>query len=142
MITSLSHLLNTTVCVCVCVCVCCHPIFSRRQDCGLPPGSHRRKVTQHFSSTFLLRCLPYFFSREGLSPFLSLVDRGRRILCTNELIVLHLFGFFFFFCTSALLSCGMRVIRDCRVETVRRNSSPTLSTRQSSTYQHQYCGNT
>ena len=30
------------------------------------PGSHRRKVTQDFSSTFLLRCVP-FFSREGFS---------------------------------------------------------------------------
>ena len=31
------------------------------------PGSHRRKVTQDFSSTFL-RCVPSFFSREGFSP--------------------------------------------------------------------------
>ena len=29
--------------------------------------SHRRKVTQDFSSTFLLRCMPLFFSREGFS---------------------------------------------------------------------------
>ena len=35
------------------------------------PGPHRRKVTQDFS-TFLLRCLPYFFSREGfIHPFPS-----------------------------------------------------------------------
>ena len=27
----------------------------------------RRKVTQEFSSTFLLRCMPFFFSREGFS---------------------------------------------------------------------------
>ena len=31
------------------------------------PGSHRRKATQDFSSTFLLRCLPSFLSREGFS---------------------------------------------------------------------------
>ena len=31
------------------------------------PGSHRRKVTQDFSSTFLLRCVPSCFSREGFS---------------------------------------------------------------------------
>ena len=32
----------------------------------------RRKVTQDFSSTFLLRCVPLFFSREGFShPFPS-----------------------------------------------------------------------
>ena len=41
------------------------------------PGSRRRKVTQDFSSAFvLLRRLPSFFSREGFSQvFLSLVDR-------------------------------------------------------------------
>ena len=33
------------------------------------PGSHRRKVTHDFSSTFLLRCLPYFFSREVFSRY-------------------------------------------------------------------------
>ena len=39
----------------------------------VPAGSHRRKATQDFSSTFLLRCLPYFFSRR-IQPFLSLGD--------------------------------------------------------------------
>ena len=49
-------------------CVCFFPIHS-----GHPvrwtyqPGSHRRKVTQDFSSTFFLRCVPSFFSREGFS---------------------------------------------------------------------------
>ena len=38
------------------------------------PGSHRRKVIQDFSSTFLLRCMPYF-PREKDSVVLSLVDR-------------------------------------------------------------------
>ena len=50
------------VCVlCVCVVCVCHPIYSGRQVCLLThnqPGSHRRKITQDFSSTFLLRCLP------------------------------------------------------------------------------------
>ena len=35
------------------------------------PGSHRRKVTQDLSSTFLLRCMPLFFSREGRWAFFS-----------------------------------------------------------------------
>ena len=40
------------------------------------PGLHRRKVTQ-YSSTFLLRCLPYFFSREGFSrPFPSSIVKS------------------------------------------------------------------
>ena len=34
---------------------------------GYQPGSHRRKVTRDFSSTFFLRCVPQFFSREGFS---------------------------------------------------------------------------
>ena len=32
------------------------------------PGSHRRKITQDFSSTFLLRSLPYFFVARRIQP--------------------------------------------------------------------------
>ena len=55
----------------VCVCVCFLPIYSGRQVRWMyQPGSHRRKITQDFSSTFLLRCMPLFFSREGFTvPF-------------------------------------------------------------------------
>ena len=43
---------------CVCVCVCFLPIHSGHQvRWTYQPGSHRRKVTQDFSSTFL-RCVP------------------------------------------------------------------------------------
>ena len=60
------------------------------------PGSHRRKVTQDFSSTFFLRCVPQFFSREGFShSFPS--STVSRILCTNDLIVLHPLGIFILF---------------------------------------------
>ena len=45
---------------------CFLPIHSGHQW-TYQPGSHRRKVTQDFSSTFFLRCMPYFFSREGFS---------------------------------------------------------------------------
>ena len=62
------------VCVCVCVCVYIIPfiLVVRLVDAPYQPGSHRRrKVTQDFS-TFLLRCLPSFLSREGYSrPFPS-----------------------------------------------------------------------
>ena len=47
-------------CNVVCLCVCFLPIHSGH-DVRLTyqPGSHRRKVTQGFSSTFfLLRCVP------------------------------------------------------------------------------------
>ena len=39
------------------------------------PGSHRRKVTQDFSPTFLRRCVPYFFLAKRIQPFLFLGDR-------------------------------------------------------------------
>ena len=50
--------------------MCFLPIYSGRQiRCWwmYQPGSHRRKVTHDFLSTFLLRCMPLFFSREGFS---------------------------------------------------------------------------
>ena len=48
--------------------VCFLPLYSGHQvRWTYQPGSHRRKVTQDFSSTFLLRCVPSFFSREGFS---------------------------------------------------------------------------
>ena len=52
----------------VCVCVCFLPIHSGHQvRWTYQPGSHRRKATQDFSSTFFLRCVHLFFSREGFS---------------------------------------------------------------------------
>ena len=43
----------------MCVCVCFLPIHSGHQvRWTYQPGSHRRKVTQDFSSTFFLRCMP------------------------------------------------------------------------------------
>ena len=83
------------LCVCVCVCVFL-PIHSGHQvRWTYQPGSHRRKVTHDFSSTFL-RCVPYFFSREGFShSFPSSTVRSN--LCTNDLIVLHPLGIFILF---------------------------------------------
>ena len=43
----------------VCACVCFLPIHSGHQvRWTYQPGSHRRKVTQDFSSTFFLWCVP------------------------------------------------------------------------------------
>ena len=44
--------------VCVCVCVFSSHLFWTSGLWKYQPGSHKRKVTQDFSSTFLLRCLP------------------------------------------------------------------------------------
>ena len=56
-----------------------------------------RKVTQYFSSTFFLRCVPLYFSREGFSHSFFPRRPWSRILCTNDLIVLHPLGIFIFF---------------------------------------------
>ena len=41
-----------------------------------PPGPQKRKVTQDLSSTFFLRCVPYFSREKGSDvSFISLVDR-------------------------------------------------------------------
>ena len=57
-----------------CACVCVVIPFILTSDLLLwthQPGSHGRNVTQDFS-TFLLRCLPLFLSREGFGhPFPS-----------------------------------------------------------------------
>ena len=53
---------------CITVCCCFLPIhFGHQVRWTYQPGSHRRKVIQDFSSTFFLRCVPLFFSREGFS---------------------------------------------------------------------------
>ena len=59
-------ILLTMVTVCVCVVFSYH-LFWTSSSLDVPAGPHRRKVTQNFSSTFLLRSMPLFFSREGFS---------------------------------------------------------------------------
>ena len=44
--------------MCVCVCVFSSHSFWTSSSLDVPAGSHRRKVTQDFSSTFFLRCVP------------------------------------------------------------------------------------
>ena len=49
------------------------------------------------SSIHLLSAvLALIFLARRIQPFLSLVDRASRILCTNDLIVLHPLGIFIF----------------------------------------------
>ena len=56
------------------LCVFFPLILDVKSVCVYQPESHRRKVTQDFSSTFLLRCMPLFLARR-IQLFLSLVDR-------------------------------------------------------------------
>ena len=58
------------------MCVCFLPIHSGHQvRWTYQPGSHRRKVAQDFSSTFLSAVRALIFLARRIQPFLSLVDR-------------------------------------------------------------------
>ena len=75
------------VCVCVCIAI---PFILDVGFVDVPAG-----VTQDFS-TFILRCLPSLFSREGFSPFLSLVDREVEFCVLNDFNPSPPVGLFFF----------------------------------------------
>ena len=83
--------------MCVCVCVCCHPIYSGRLGLWTyQPGSHRRKITQDFS-TFLLRRMPELSSREGFSHSFSssTVKSNFYVLRNQSFSTCRTFFFFF-----------------------------------------------
>ena len=94
---------NKNKCQEMCV-VCFLPICSGRQVRWMyQPGSHRRKITPDFSSTFLLRRMPLFFLREGFSRFFP-SSTVKSKLSTNDLIVLHSLGIFIFYFFIFLVS--------------------------------------
>ena len=73
-----------------------HPFWTS-SSLDVPAG-----VTQEEGHTGFLFHLPFavralIFVARRIQPFLSLVDREVEFLCTNELIVLHPLGIFFFF---------------------------------------------
>ena len=84
----------------MCVCVVIPFILDvRLRLVDVPTG-----VTQEEGHTGFLHLpsvvLALIFLARRIQPFISLVDREvefRIILCTNEMIVLHLLGIFFFF---------------------------------------------
>ena len=61
---------DTLSCSSVCVCVLSLFILDVK-FVGCTSRGHRRKITRDFSSTFLLRCMPLFFLREGFSRLFS-----------------------------------------------------------------------
>ena len=88
---------NSSVCVCVCVCVCFLPIHSGHQvRCTYQPGSHRRKITQDFSSAFFSAVHALIFLARRIQSFLSLVDREVEF-CVLLITIFLLFIFYFLF---------------------------------------------
>ena len=92
-------------------CVCC--VFSSHSfwtsgSLDVPAG-----VTQDFSSTFLLRCVPSFFSREGFSRSFPSSTVKSNFLCTNDKIVLRSLGIFFFFLVRKIPFTGIELTSQC-----------------------------
>ena len=110
----LAHRPRMFVCVCVVI-----PCILDVRLVDAPAGSHRRKVTQDFS-TFLLRCLPELLSREWFSrPFPSPTVKSNfkypRI--NRSPLVGH---DFFFFVRKNLSSCVCAEIQTHVPTNVRR----------------------
>ena len=83
----------------MCVCVLLSHLFWTSDVWTHQPRSHRRKVTQDFS-TFLQRSLPQFLSGEMIKTSLSLVDREVDFFVypqTNRSPIIDGHFFFFFF---------------------------------------------
>ena len=74
------------------------------------PGSQRRKVTQDFSSTFHLRCMPLFFSREGFSrSFPSSTVKSNFVYYRfNPSPLVGHFYFYFLFLVGKIQVTGIR----------------------------------
>ena len=89
-------------------CLCFLPIHSEHQvRWTYQPGSHRRKVTQDFSSTFFLRCMPYFFSREGFRhSFPSSTVKSNFVYSFSTRWA---FFFFFFFLVRKIPFAGIEL---------------------------------
>ena len=63
-------------------CVFSSHLFWTSRSLDVPAGSHRRKITQDFSSTFLLRCMPFLlgiFFKSQLPGFELTSQRVRRL---------------------------------------------------------------
>ena len=83
-------------CVCVCVRVCVIPFILDVRFVDIPAGVTQEEGHTGFFIHLLSAVLALIFLARRIQPFLALVDRASRILCTNDLIVLHLLGVFFF----------------------------------------------
>ena len=93
--------------LCVCVCVCFLPIHSGHQvRWTYQPGSHRISHPPSFCGA----CLNFSREKDSAIPFHRRL--WCRILCTNDLLVLHPLGIFVLFCFVLFLSEKNPVCRD------------------------------
>ena len=110
----------------MCVCVCFLPIFSESQVRWMyQPGSHR-KVTQNFSSTFLLRCMRLNFLARRIQPFVSLVDREVEfcVLTISSFSTCWAFIYLFIYLSPILVTCQLPPVELCMVTHIPRVFQP------------------
>ena len=62
----------------------------------VPAGVTQEEGNTGFSIHLLSAVLALIFLARRIQPFVSLVDREVEFLCTNDLIVLHPLGIFYF----------------------------------------------
>ena len=79
----------------MCVCVFSSHSFWTSSSLDVPAGVTQAEGHTGFLIHLLSAVRAFIFLARRIQPFLSLVDRGDRILCTNDLIVLHPLGIFF-----------------------------------------------
>ena len=97
----------------VCVCVVIPFILDIKFVGRTTRGHTGGKFTRDFSSTFLLRCVPSFFSREGFSRSfpLSTVKSNLRFINHSPLVGHFLFFIFYFFVRKNPSLCDDTEIR-------------------------------
>ena len=79
-----------------CVCVFSSHSFWTSSSLDVPAGVTQEEGHTGFLIHLLSAVRALTFLARRIQPFLSLVDRGSRILCTNDIIVLHPLGIFVF----------------------------------------------
>ena len=81
----------------MCVCVFSSHSFWTSTSLDVPAGVTQEEGHTGFLIHLLSAVRAFIFLARRIQPFLSLVDRASRILCTNDLIVLHPLGIFILF---------------------------------------------
>ena len=83
-------------CVCMCVCVFSSHSFWTSSSLDVQAGVTQEEGHTGFLIHFLSAVRALIFLARRIQPFLSLVDREVEFLCTNDLMVLHPLGIFYF----------------------------------------------
>ena len=106
---------KVTMTMCVCVCCVVIPFILDVGFVAVPryqPGSHRGgKLSRISLPSFCGACLNFYREKDLAIHFPRRL--WSRILCTHELIVLHLLGIYFYFLSIYIFSFVRKNTRSC-----------------------------